>query len=191
MRRILRRPFWLGCLLLVAFLMVGGELSAQQIPWYVIGSGATATSNGTFTLYGTVGQIAIGTVEGGTTTAYLGFWVPQLQNTTGVEVTDPNPGEKNLRNYPNPFNTTTTVFYEVAQRSQIRIRVYDLSGQLVKNLVDQVDEAGAKQVVWDGTDESGHEVTSGNYVYKMDVQPSDAASGAKAATYHGRMVVVR
>ncbi len=190
MTRILNRPYLTGIFVLLALVVVGGETSAQQIPWYVVGSGATMTSGGSITLYGTIGQSAIGTVEGGSTTAHLGFWIPGINRTSDAP-TEPVAGNATLRNYPNPFNTTTTIFYQVAERSQIRIRVYDLSGQLIKELVDEVREAGSNQVVWDGTDDNGREATSGSYVYKMDVQSTDGAANAKGGTQYGRMILVR
>lgn len=168
--------------------MSGARLSAQQITWQVIGSGATFTSNGQITLMGTVGQSAIGTVEGGSTTAHLGFWVPRTNTTNAVPTT--GGVASSLRNYPNPFTSTTTIYYTINHRSQVRVRVYDVSGQLVKELVDAVMDAGSGDVVWDGSDSRGEEASSGTYYFTMDAQPVDGNS-ANALSQRGKMLLVR
>ncbi len=72
------------------------------------------------------------------------------------------------QNYPNPFNPSTTISYGLAVDSEVRIVVFNIMGQKVKNLVDQRQAAGYKQVVWDGKDESGRKVATGLYFYKIE-----------------------
>ncbi|MFH1069711.1 MAG: FlgD immunoglobulin-like domain containing protein, partial [Candidatus Glassbacteria bacterium] len=73
------------------------------------------------------------------------------------------------QNWPNPFNPSTTISYSVPEGNaeKVTLRVYDLRGKLVKTLVDQVREAGAYSVYWDGTDESGRQTASGVYFYRL------------------------
>ena len=71
------------------------------------------------------------------------------------------------QNYPNPFNPTTTIRYQLPQARHVSINVYNLLGQMVTTLVDESQKAGYKAVVWDGTNNSGHRVSSGLYIYRM------------------------
>lgn len=69
------------------------------------------------------------------------------------------------RNYPNPFNPSTTIRYEIANDGQISLIVYDVMGRKVKTLTNGYASAGQYSVVWDGRDDSGMQVSSGVYFY--------------------------
>jgi hypothetical protein len=69
--------------------------------------------------------------------------------------------------YPNPFNPTTTIEFEVPYSMDIILNVYDISGRLVKTLVDDIKYSGLHSTVWDGTDQYGNNVANGLYVYKL------------------------
>jgi len=71
------------------------------------------------------------------------------------------------QNYPNPFNPATVIRYALPARSHVTLRVYDVLGQEVKRLVDAIQEAGYREVVWSGMTNSGNSVTSGVYFYKI------------------------
>ncbi len=70
-------------------------------------------------------------------------------------------------NYPNPFNPNTTIKYSVKKASPVSITIYNLKGQLVKTLVDEIMNAGEYNVLWNGTDDSNRSVTSGVYFCNM------------------------
>ncbi len=70
--------------------------------------------------------------------------------------------------YPNPFNPTTTIRYELAEAASVRLRVYAVSGQFVRELVSAGQQAGAYHVVWDGRDNAGVEVSSGAYLARLE-----------------------
>ena len=79
------------------------------------------------------------------------------------------------QNYPNPFNPVTTIRFKVeGERSKvphpITLKVYNILGQLVKTLVDEEKSPGTYQVVWDGKDQNGEEVSSGIYFYKLKAE---------------------
>ncbi|MCK4695164.1 MAG: right-handed parallel beta-helix repeat-containing protein, partial [Candidatus Cloacimonetes bacterium] len=74
-----------------------------------------------------------------------------------------------LYNYPNPFNPSTTISFNISneQNEQIELVVYNLKGQKVKQLVSDQLSAGQHSVVWDGRDDNSKPVSSGIYFYKL------------------------
>ncbi len=73
------------------------------------------------------------------------------------------------QNFPNPFNPVTSITYVVPSASRVSLSVYNSLGQLVKELVNEDQESGTKQVLWNGKDENGREAASGVYVYKLQI----------------------
>jgi len=71
------------------------------------------------------------------------------------------------QNYPNPFNPSTTIIYELPTAGMITLEVYNILGQLVRTLVNEVQTAGTWKVVWNGMDEAGDLVPSGIYFYRL------------------------
>lgn len=72
------------------------------------------------------------------------------------------------QNYPNPFNPQTTISFNLDKASRARLRIYNTKGQLVKDLLATDLAAGRHQVVWNGKDERGHNVSTGIYFYKLE-----------------------
>jgi hypothetical protein len=72
------------------------------------------------------------------------------------------------QSYPNPFNPSTTIRYEVPADSRVQIKVYNTIGQMVATLVDKRMKAGAYEVQWNGRNASGVLVSSGVYLYTME-----------------------
>ena len=77
-------------------------------------------------------------------------------------------------NYPNPFNPVTRIQYTVGGSQThplpVTLRVYNVLGQVVRTLVNERKERGTYEVIWDGKDESGDEVASGVYFYKLQAE---------------------
>jgi hypothetical protein len=71
------------------------------------------------------------------------------------------------QNYPNPFNPSTNIRFSVPKEGRVKIEVYDVTGALVKTVLDEAVRTGNKEVVWDGTNTSGSKVASGMYLYRM------------------------
>jgi Peptidase C10 family/FlgD Ig-like domain/Spi protease inhibitor len=71
-------------------------------------------------------------------------------------------------NYPNPFNPTTNISYNITSDSKVDLNVYNMKGQLVKTLVSSNQTAGVHTVTWNGKDNTGRQVGSGLYFYKMN-----------------------
>ncbi len=68
-----------------------------------------------------------------------------------------------LKNFPNPFNPTTTISYNLSFDTKVELNIYNSNGQLIKNLVDEEQSAGYHQVIWNGIDNNGKKVSSGIY----------------------------
>lgn len=87
-----------------------------------------------------------------------------------IEVGDPVlPKSYELaQNYPNPFNPSTTLKFYNAQKSHVNLTIYNIMGQRVRTLVDSDMDIGWQEVIWDGVDSQGEQVSSGLYFYKMD-----------------------
>jgi hypothetical protein len=68
---------------------------------------------------------------------------------------------------PNPFNPRTTIFYELPEASVVSLAIYDVTGRVVRTLVDGAQGAGRRSVEWDGTNDEGRPVESGIYFYVM------------------------
>ena len=86
------------------------------------------------------------------------------------------------QNFPNPFNPRTTIEFAVAEQSPVHLGVYDLTGNLIRKLVDDERSAGTHRVVWDGRNDWGANVPSGVYLYRVE---TDQAAEAR------RMVLVK
>ncbi len=71
------------------------------------------------------------------------------------------------QNYPNPFNNLTTIKYDLPAKTRVVLTIYNQVGQEIRRLVDDIQPGGAKSVVWDGKDYSGHLVSSGIYFYQI------------------------
>lgn len=72
------------------------------------------------------------------------------------------------QNFPNPFNPSTTIKYQIAEPTKVAISIYSIDGQLVNTLVNDAKDAGYYQVVWNGTNSYGKQVASGMYIYRID-----------------------
>ncbi|KPL19499.1 MAG: hypothetical protein AMJ92_02515, partial [candidate division Zixibacteria bacterium SM23_81] len=71
------------------------------------------------------------------------------------------------QNYPNPFNPKTAIRFHIPQGGHVNLRIYNVTGQLVRELTDAHREAGSYQVSWDGQNDQGQLVPSGIYFCQM------------------------
>ncbi|MGD8393838.1 MAG: FlgD immunoglobulin-like domain containing protein [Candidatus Eiseniibacteriota bacterium] len=87
------------------------------------------------------------------------------------------------QNAPNPFNPHTVIRYELFRAAPIRLLVYDISGRLLRVLIDRrLAAPGAHSTAWDGRDDAGHDAPSGAYLCRL-------VAGDRTATI--RMTLVR
>ncbi len=88
--------------------------------------------------------------------------------TTDVEDADQTPTASRLHNcFPNPFNPTTTIRFDIAQPAPTSLKIYDVAGHLVRVLVDEHLVAGRYEEAWDGRNDAGQKISSGVYFYKL------------------------
>ncbi len=78
------------------------------------------------------------------------------------------------QNYPNPFNMETRIHFALPIAGSVTLEVYNLLGQKQRTLVQQEMRPGFHSILWDGRDSQGAEVSSGVYLYKIQVTPKDA-----------------
>lgn len=71
------------------------------------------------------------------------------------------------KNYPNPFNPSTTIEFSLREETHVSLKIYNILGRRVKTLYDKVEGAGNYTAVWDGYDEEGNAATSGIYFYRL------------------------
>ncbi len=74
------------------------------------------------------------------------------------------------QNFPNPFNNTTIIEFYIPTRTRVILDIYNILGQKVVRLVDDIHPAGSYNVVWNGTDAAGHQVSSGIYFYHIKTE---------------------
>jgi hypothetical protein len=72
------------------------------------------------------------------------------------------------QNYPNPFNPETTIHFDLATETSVTLRVYDMTGQVVRTLVQSSLQPGSYTHLWDGRNEAGVKVGSGVYFYQLE-----------------------
>src|SRR3990172_2662692 len=67
------------------------------------------------------------------------------------------------QNYPNPFNPVTTIGYDLPKAGFVTLKIYDELGREIRSLINEVQNAGTHEVLWDGAD-----YASGTYFYKLE-----------------------
>jgi hypothetical protein len=94
-----------------------------------------------------------------------------------------------LPNYPNPFNAGTTIKYGLPSDSRVTIRIYNLLGQEVRQLVDENQLEGYRTAKWDGRNAAGVPVASGVYLYRIQATTLEAST--REFTSAQKMIVLR
>lgn len=157
-------------------------LSAQEMSYYsqASGSGAIVSQRTANTTGDTVGVVLSGfgfdavrddrSAEFPDAVIHLDRILGWLGSRIGTGVGDEPPVYRNTlaQNRPNPFNPVTTISYSVKESARVTLRIYSVSGQLVRTLVDDVKDPGiTHEVTWDGANNAGTQVSSGVYFYRL------------------------
>ena len=77
---------------------------------------------------------------------------------------------KLFQNYPNPFNPETTISFSIPQSGHVSVKIYDLTGRLVRALTNGYNTAGLHSIVWHGRNENGIDAATGMYIYQVKYQ---------------------
>jgi len=102
----------------------------------------------------------------------LGFVLEEfycLINSAG-EINPPINPPKLAQNYPNPFNQDTKIEYSIQTTTDVQLRIFDSSGNLITTIVNETKKPGEYIVEWDGQDENGILVKSGTYFYQLQTK---------------------
>jgi len=103
------------------------------------------------------------------------FAVNGIENAPATSVNDRSTANGTLlpehysleQNYPNPFNPTTNIVYNLANNGPVRLEIFNILGQKVATVVNEVQNVGTWNVRWNGTDAAGKQVSSGIYLYRL------------------------
>lgn len=184
--------------LIMALIVVITSLTLHAQDWHlqrsVIGSGSSLylqeSSTGS-SLSGMVGQSAIEFIgnSGNINTLYQGFWVPIIDTVIGVE-DDPIVLATKLGNYPNPFNNSTSVRYNLPGQSNVTIKLFDMAGRMQKMLFNGIQSKGQQDLIYDGKASNGIDLAAGSYIYELHVRPVGSA-GFREYTIRNMMIIVR
>ncbi len=85
-----------------------------------------------------------------------------------IELSVPVPTTISLQqNYPNPFNPTTTIRYQLPQKTKVMLSIFNIEGRLVDVLINGFEQAGEHSVTWNGRDHNGEQMPSGIYFVQL------------------------
>ncbi len=111
--------------------------------------------------------------DSGTSAYTTTAWFITGDQVVAVEQSPAIPGGFVLsQGYPNPFNASTTIGYEIPKHAQVNIAVYDIHGRALATLVGEYQVAGGYSVVWDAS-----QISSGVYFCRMDALTTDGSRG--------------
>ena len=71
------------------------------------------------------------------------------------------------QNYPNPFNPSTVISYQLPQNELVNLEIYNALGEKVRTLVNETQDTGKYDVIWDGKNNFGNQLSSGIYLYRL------------------------
>ncbi len=138
----------------------GGQANNASDPYIFAVDSTIIDTIAAFTLLinaneGTYQTVAYFTIELGTIIG-ISDATHQLPKTYGL-----------LQNYPNPMNTTTKIPYQLPRTEKVCLKVYNVAGQLVKTLVNEIKKPGYYTTYWDGEDENGRKSAGAVYFYRI------------------------
>ncbi|MBN2829537.1 MAG: T9SS type A sorting domain-containing protein [Candidatus Cloacimonetes bacterium] len=163
-------------------------VSVNNCFWDIEASGQTTSDGGiglttaemrTLSTYLDAGWDFVDETDNGTDDIWdMNFMInngyPFLISLSGVNIEEMNnPDLLNLStligNYPNPFNPETTINFSISKNSNVDLSIYNIKGQRVRILTNQQYPSGEHSIVWDGSDDSGKNVGSGVYFYRLSI----------------------
>jgi hypothetical protein len=85
-------------------------------------------------------------------------------------------------NYPNPFNPSTTIVFQLPASQNVQISIYNIMGEKIKELINEELPAGKNNIFWNGKNDNNIVVTSGTYIYRLNVE---------GKIYSGKMLLLK
>jgi hypothetical protein len=153
-------------------LLIISLLHGQQFrcDWGVVGIGGTTMANSGYWCGSTVGQTVVGITSSASNLIYAGFWYPEIL--AGVNENnhffDTNSMENGAKIYPISLSYSKVwIRYLLGGEERVYLVVYDVSGRVIRTLVNSYEKSGMHSVNWDATDDHGEEVGSGVYFLKF------------------------
>jgi hypothetical protein len=120
-------------------------------------------------------SILMGAMMNGDSLNLKAFWISEMVDflageSSMVAVRENLDRIMNLgNNYPNPFRNQTSIDYSIKEPGRVRIDIFNLNGQLVRNLVNIDLMPGKYTSTWDGTDDNGAILNDGFFIYRMNM----------------------
>ena len=74
-----------------------------------------------------------------------------------------------FQNFPNPFNPTTIIDYELPRTELVSLKIFDIMGREVSFLINEIQKPGRKSIIWDATNDLGQSVSAGMYFYTIQI----------------------
>jgi hypothetical protein len=137
-------------------------LAQYAVPLSVFDMGFALSTAPNTILKSAVGQSFVGSSTSASLFITSGF-LPGADYVVDVDEQTPLPIEYQLyQNYPNPFNPTTTIAFDLPKTGVVSIRVYNILGQEVTNVLDEEKEAGRHKMVFNAS-----QLASGAYFYRI------------------------
>jgi hypothetical protein len=138
--------------------------------WFTVDTGGGRSVGGGYALSATAGQPDAGEMSSSGYSLRGGFWGG---GAIATAVADPPPNrtvfhDRLYPNHPNPFNPATTVTFELAAENTVHLRIFNLHGERVRVLLNELRPAGQQTVRWNGRDDRDRTVASGVYFLVLD-----------------------
>ncbi len=144
-----------------------------QLSRTVIGSGGVVGGTngvaGSPALSATIGEplISVQTRPDGNS-LYQGFWLPLIGEVVSVDDGGSDAIAGELTNYPNPFSSQTTIRFSVPMDGRVTVRVFSITGDLVRTITADVSAAGSQEISLSSNDENGSPLANGIYLYEVE-----------------------
>lgn len=168
-------------LLIICISLIYNQVANAQflILQSAFGNGCAVVSDSGYCIIGTVGQPVIGTTTGSSNNSYSGFWYQGNSIMTSVVKDLQNILPKEYRieqNFPNPFNPSTIIRYALPFSSNVKIEIYNILGERIKELLNTQKNAGYYE---ENLNING--LASGVYLYVIYAKSLDGKNEFKEA----------
>lgn len=170
----MRGRMWRGFATAVLLCACGVEANGQLMRFGAAGASSGIARGEKFGMRSLVGQASAGIPVNDNLRHGVGFWFadPEIKIPNSTEDTETEPLDLPARfelhqNYPNPFNPTTTIEFDLPVAATVRVEVFNILGQRMAMLVNELRAAGRHKVTWNARDDAGGQASSGVYVYRI------------------------